>query len=422
MKKFFKEIVLSIKVGFFLAIRDIKRSSKWTTVLISFVMTLTFLNLIVVRGILVGLIEGSIIANRDRYSSNVLLTVLRDKNFIENSAEIVSYIKSLPMTDEVSERYVANGKLESGYKTKLGKNDTPDYINAQVSGIDPDQEDHLTDLRSFVIKGEYLSGDDDNYIMVGSSLLFNYTAVEQAGATPLKDVDAGDKVRLTVGGKTIEVTIKGVLKGKVDEVDRRIIMNDKKLRQMVGRNDLNVAEMSIKVKPGYTDEELKQAIVNQGFERFAKVQTSSEAVPKFVKDISLTFSILGNVIGSIGLAVATITIFIVIFVNAITRRKYIGILKGIGVSATSIEISYVFQALFYAVTGITIGVLVVFLVIKPFFDANPIDFPFSDGILVASISDVMIRAVVLIFATIVSGFLPARLIVKQNTLDAILGR
>ncbi len=422
MKKFFKEIVLSIKVGFFLAIRDIKRSSKWTTVLISFVMTLTFLNLIVVRGILVGLIEGSIIANRDRYSSNVLLTVLRDKNFIENSAEIVSYIKSLPMTEEVSERYVANGKLESGYKTKLGKNDTPDYINAQVSGIDPDQEDHLTDLRSFVIKGEYLSGDDDNYIMVGSSLLFNYTAIEQAGATPLKDVDAGDKVRLTVGGKTIEVTIKGVLKGKVDEVDRRIIMNDKKLRQMIGRNDLNVSEISIKVKPNYSDEQLKLAIVNQGFERFAKVQTSSEAVPKFVKDISLTFSILGNVIGSIGLAVATITIFIVIFVNAITRRKYIGILKGIGVSATSIEISYVFQALFYAVTGITIGVLIVFLVIKPFFDANPIDFPFSDGILVASIGDVMIRAVVLIFATIVSGFLPARLIVKQNTLDAILGR
>ena len=199
-------------------------------------------------------------------------------------------------------------------------------------------------------------------------------------------------------------------------------MNDKKLRQMIGRNDLNVAEIAIKVKPGYTDEDLKLAITNQGFERFAKIQTSSEAVPKFVKDISLTFSILGNVIGSIGLAVATITIFIVIFVNAITRRKYIGILKGIGVSSSAIEISYVFQALFYAITGIAVGIVIVFLVIKPYFDANPIDFPFSDGILVASLGDVMIRAVVLIFATIISGFLPARLIVKQNTLDAILGR
>ena len=176
------------------------------------------------------------------------------------------------------------------------------------------------------------------------------------------------------------------------------------------------------MKPGYTEEQLKQAIVNQGFERFAKVQTSEEAVPKFVKDISLTFSILGNVIGSIGLAVATITIFIVIFVNAITRRKYIGILKGIGINATAIEISYVFQALFYAISGITTGALIVFLLIKPYFDANPIDFPFSDGILVASPKDVLVRSAVLMLATVISGYLPARLIVKQNTLDAILGR
>lgn len=422
MKKNFQNILLAIKVGFFLATRDIKRSSKWTTVLISFVMTLTFLNLIVVRGILVGLIEGSIVANRDRFSSNVILTVLQDKDYIENSAEIVSYIKSLPMTEDVTERYVAPVKLESGYKTNLGPNDKPEYINAQIAGINPESEDNLTNLRNYLIKGKYLEKGDDDMVLVGSSLLFNYSAIEQAGSSPLKNVDVGDKIRMTLNGKTIEVTIKGVLKGKVDEIDRRVIMDEMHVRQMIGRNDLNVAEISVKAKSGYTEEQLKQAILNQGYDRFAKVQTSVEAVPKFVKDISLTFSILGNVIGSIGLAVATITIFIVIFVNAITRRKYIGILKGIGINATAIEISYVFQALFYAITGISVGILVVFLLIKPYFTANPINFPFSDGILVATPGDVFIRALVLIVATMISGYLPARLIVKQNTLDAILGR
>lgn len=422
MKKGLNSFFLATRVGFFLATKDIKRSSKWTTVLISFVMTLTFLNLIVVRGILVGLIEGSVVANRDRFSSNVILTVLQDKDYIENSAEIISYIKSLPMTEEVNERYVAPVKLESGYKTQLGPNDKPEYINAQIAGIDPETEDRLTGLKDYLVKGEYLEKGDDDMVLVGSSLLFNYSAIEQAGSSPLKNVDVGDKIRMTLGGKTIEVTIKGVLKGKVDEIDRRVIMDEMHVRQMIGRNDLNVAEISIKSKPGYSEEQIKELIVNQGYDRFAKVQTSVEAVPKFVKDISLTFSILGNVIGSIGLAVATITIFIVIFVNAITRRKYIGILKGIGINATAIEISYVFQALFYAITGISIGVLIVFLLIKPFFNANPIDFPFSDGILVASMSDVLVRAVVLIIATLVSGYLPARLIVKQNTLDSILGR
>lgn len=385
-------------------------------------MTLTFLNLIVVRGILVGLIEGSVQANRERFSSDVILTVLNDKDYIENTEEIINYIASLPITSNVSRRYVAPARIESGYKTVQKKDEKPEFINAQIAGISPEKEDNLTALKKYLVKGTYLEEGDDDMVLVGASLLFNYSAVEQAGSSPLKNVDVGDKVRLTVAGKTIEVTIKGVLKGKVDEIDRRIIMDERHVRQMIDRNDLNASEISVKMKPGYTEADLKKAITNQGFERFAKIQTSEEAVPKFVKDISLTFSILGNVIGSIGLAVATITIFIVIFVNAITRRKYIGILKGIGIKASAIEISYVFQALFYALTGISAGIAIVFLLIKPYFDANPINFPFSDGILVASPQDVLVRSGVLILATIISGYLPARLIVKQNTLDAILGR
>ena len=45
----------NIKVGWFLAKRELKRANIWTTTLIVLVMTLTFLNLIVVSGILVGL-------------------------------------------------------------------------------------------------------------------------------------------------------------------------------------------------------------------------------------------------------------------------------------------------------------------------------------------------------------------------------
>ena len=57
-KKKIDEFLISLKLGFFLAVRQIRRSNKATTALIIFVMTLTFLNLVVVRGVLVGLIEG----------------------------------------------------------------------------------------------------------------------------------------------------------------------------------------------------------------------------------------------------------------------------------------------------------------------------------------------------------------------------
>ncbi|HRH25228.1 MAG TPA: FtsX-like permease family protein, partial [Candidatus Paceibacterota bacterium] len=145
-------------------------------------------------------------------------------------------------------------------------------------------------------------------------------------------------------------------------------------------------------------------------------------IPQFLDQIKTTFSLLGNAISAIGLVVAAITIFIVIFVNAITRRRYIGILKGIGIAPRAIIISYILQSLLYALIGAIVGSILVFAFLKPFFDANPINFPFSDGILVATVSGTSIRVAILLMATIVAGYIPARIVIKQNTLSAILGR
>ena len=70
----------SFRVARFLAIRAIKNSSKWTTGLIIFVMVLTFLNLVVVSGILVGLIQGSETAFRERFIGDLAATKLDKKS------------------------------------------------------------------------------------------------------------------------------------------------------------------------------------------------------------------------------------------------------------------------------------------------------------------------------------------------------
>jgi ABC-type lipoprotein release transport system permease subunit len=199
-------------------------------------------------------------------------------------------------------------------------------------------------------------------------------------------------------------------------------MLDRELRKLIGRSDYNVDEIAIAISPNTDPEYVKGLLVAEGFDQFANIQTWEEAQPKFLNDIKVTFSLLGNLIGSIGLAVAAITIFIIIFVNAITRRRFIGILKGIGVRSGAIEISYVIQSLFYAVCGIAIGSLIIFAFLKPYIAAHPINFPFSDGILVATVIGTSVRGTILLIATLIAGYIPARIVVKQNTLDAILGR
>ena len=87
---------LNIRIGFFLALRQIKRASLWTTSLIVFVMVLTFLNLVVVSGILVGLIEGSITGWHDQYTGDILISSLSSKDYIENSNNVLGVLKNTP--------------------------------------------------------------------------------------------------------------------------------------------------------------------------------------------------------------------------------------------------------------------------------------------------------------------------------------
>lgn len=413
----------NFSIGYFLAYRDVKKANIWTTLLIVTVMVLTFLNLIVVSGILVGLIEGAVVANRDRYSSDVFISTPLKKNYIENTGEILDFIKTYPGVVAYASRYSESGKIETNYKNRTRLTDEPDQAGASVAGIDPIAENNLTGISKYILEGEFLTPEDTDSIVIGANLLYKYTPIEAPGFQTLKDVEVGSKVRLILNGNTREVTVKGIIKAKADSIDQRVFMVDTYMKKLIGRNDFNVDEISIKVNPSVTTaEQIKQALIEQGFDQYAKIQTWEDAQPKFLKDIQTTFALLGNMIGTIGLAVACITIFIIIFVNAITRRRFIGILKGIGINSQAIEISYVIQSLFYALSGIVIGAIIVFGFLKPYIGAHPVNFPFSDGILVATVSGTMIRAVILLLATLVAGYIPARIVVKQNTLDAILGR
>jgi ABC-type lipoprotein release transport system permease subunit len=385
-------------------------------------MVLTFLNLVVISGILVGLIEGSVNANKQYYTSDIIVSKLQDKDYIENTPFITNILDNMTEVETYSARYLEGGKIEAGYKEKSDDKKSTNYASTNFTGINPEKENELTGIKKFIIEGSFLQPDDFDQVVLGAYLLEQYFPVESPGFTTLKNVGVGSKVRIKIGSSTREVTVKGILKTKVDEISMRLFMPEKQLRSLIGRTDYNVDEIAIKLKPGIDPVMFKQKLLSYNIGMYARVQTFEDAQPKFLKDIKDTFALLGNVISAIGLAVAIITVFIVIFINAITRRKFIGILKGIGISGQAIEMSYVMQSLFYAICGSSIGLIMVFGFLVPFFNAHPINFPFSDGILVATAFGTGVRVVLLTVATMIAGYVPARMIVRRNTLDSILGR
>ncbi len=412
----------ALRVGILLGIRQIQRASVWTTGLIIFVMTLTFLNLIAVSGILVGLIEGAEVAVRQSSLGDIAVSPRESEDRILETTAFTKRLDTYPEVATYSVRYTGGATIEANYKERRDLKGERDTATVIVNGIDPVREDAMTDLSQYVIEGEYLKPNEEGYILLGVYYLERYAENFGDIFDTIGDVKPGDTVRVTVGDISKEMVVKGIIESKVDEINLAMFMNELEFRRLFGRIDRNADQIVIRTVSPEDNLTVATAMRESGLDEFAKIQTFEEGLPKFLIDIKKTFNVLGTFIGSIGIVVASITIFIIIFINAVSRRRHIGILKGIGIDRRAIEIAYVMQAAFYALCGSLIGALLTYGVLVPYFDANPIQFPFSDGILSADPFDTLIKFIILFITTLIAGFVPAWIIARQNTLNAILGR
>ena len=410
------------RIGLLLGLRQIQRASIWTNILIVFVMALTFLNLIAVSGILVGLIVGSERALQEKSLGDIIVTERDEENTIINTPAFTRALDTIPEISGYTVRYKTGAKVEANYKTRRDLSIDKNIISGSLVGIDPGKENAATKLSNNVVDGAYLEPDEEGYLLLGALNIDRFTAGFADITGSLKNVYPGDTVRVTVGQNSKEFIVKGIINGKAGEVSRSIYIPERELRRLSNRVSLDAEEIAIRLQPDTDAIIVKSALVNLGLGDQAKIRTFKEALPKFLVDIKNTFNVLGTLIGSIGIIVASITIFIIIFINALARRRFIGILKGIGIDRKAIEIAYVIQAGIYALTGSIIGVIITYAVLVPYFDAHPINFPFSDGILVAEPIGTLIRFLVLFLITLIAGYIPAWMIARGNTLNAILGR
>ncbi|HCC05417.1 TPA: hypothetical protein DEP58_03900 [Patescibacteria group bacterium] len=421
-------VLRSLRVGFFLMVRYVRHGSSWASLLIITIMFLTFLNVIVVRGVLVGLPVGASISYEKEYSGSVLITPLPDQRHIDRTKLVESTLTSIEGYRAHSARYLASAVIRANYERPQKETRLPDQVGTAVVGIDPLLEDEVTGLRDLVVEGTYLTEHDETGVLLGSQLLEQYAGeTPEAGGTPdttgsLENVVPGSEVRITIGEVVGTYTVLGIVEGKVGENSRRIYMNGERLRKILGGSIDKKDEIAIDLMPSTSVDGYVAKLNASGIGEYAIVQSAQDSQGQFLDDITQTFDLLGTGIGLIGIVVAAITVFIMVFIVALNRQKQIGILKGIGINRLAIESSYVFLSILYALVGISLGLLVLYFLITPYITAHPIDFPFADGVLVAPWNDTFVRSLILIVTTLFAGYIPARMIVQKNTINAILGR
>lgn len=431
----------NVRVGLFLAKRHIRGANKWSTSLIVFVMLLTFLNLVVISGVLEGIVVGSIEGVREKGYGAVYISPREGLSYIERSQSIERALKSDSRVESFAARYQSSVNIisEKEFSNVANERENRKVITSSVYGVDPEIEKQVIGLDKNILEGSYFSkNSNSNEILIGSALLSKYSPF---GDFVLEDVEVGDFVYISFSNRSISLQeqttltgtpenseddykkykIIGVFRTKVGELDVSLIMNRNEVRLTVPQPGNNATSIAVRLTD-FADADAVRDALKADFSKNARIETPNEYLGTFLDDIRTVFRTIGNIVGAIGLIVSSITIFIIIFVTATSREKYIGILKAIGLSPNSIKISYILYAMFFAVLGTTIGLILLFVFIAPFFAANPIPFPFSDGVLYVTKEGLFVQISLILISTFFAGLIPASRVIKKPAIDSVRGR
>jgi putative ABC transport system permease protein len=396
------------KVSFFLASRSIARGNKGITIFTVFVLTLIFVQLVLFSSILAGVTLKFNELMVDYQTGNVVVEPKEEARYIENASALQKKIESLPEVVGTSARLKATGNFR--YKEK--------EIGGTVYGIDPADETFVTGLEGAMISGEFLSRPDRGEVILGREVSGGYGALMESRS--LGGVEVGDTIELTVSGKTREFRVKGIYTTLFFLADAGAYISRADMEDMLGVENRDYAqEIAIKTTAGTDEYATRNALLSLGIRENIRTWHEFAGILRLIEN---TLGLVRNIMNAIGLLIAFVIIFVVIYVNIVNKKRQIGVQKAIGIEQNVIVASFVLQAMLYAGTGIILGYAFVRFGLVPYTVSHPIQVPLGDLSLKLDDAEAVNRAVLLFLASIVGSVIPAYKLAQKDLLDLIWGK
>ncbi len=386
-------------LGWRLMRQYIVRGRKWTLALTTLLVAVAFINLAFASSLLTGITHAIEYQVKSLMVGEIYLDAKEPGKFIANADEKVAAIKRIDgvrMADKVL-----------SFDTLLVYGDA--YTRAAVNVVDPKTFGETLDIEKHIESGAFLKNDDE--IVLGSRLLVR---------TALDGAKVGDTISMKINGKDIKVKVGGISNTKYIYADDAAYVSCALWQKISGEANSTAATMIIVRAANGKDNEIKKALENLKYPD-VRIHDWRDAA-SYMDTISGSFISLDAIMLLVGIIIAAVTIFIVIYVDIINKRRQIGIQRAIGVKPRVIVFSYVLLSLFYAVCGVAAGLAIFFGGLVPFFLAHPFRLPIADVTLYVSPPQLVFRAEIVLVVAIISGAIPAVMASRMKMLDAILGR
>jgi putative ABC transport system permease protein len=411
----------NFKTSGFLAFKSILKGNRWTLIMIILVMAFSFINLVFVSSILSGVMKTLDNQLVDTLYANVIIDPEEDEYYLEKVNRMESKIIQVDGITGVSPHLNTTGFIEYRWKEKTSQSDKGKSGSWEVIGIDPEKEASVTIIPDSIIEGSYLDPDDRDQILLGVEIAGNEGASSSDFLT-LGGVEIGDEVRMTYpNGVQREYTVKGIFRVReTTRADRQAFVTRTEMASALGRTVFSerASQILIKTGPGVDENLVVQDLKAIGIA--GEIRTWEE-YGSSMRGIISTFEIIGSLVGVIGLVVAAVVMFIVIYIGVINRKKQIGILRAIGIPQNSIVGSYLIQAIFYVGAGIIVGWLIFRFAIIQYFVIYPLDLPI--GLVTLSLKSEALGGWIsgLLVAGVLAGLIPALTIMRESIIKSIWG-
>lgn len=407
--------ITDIKTAFFIAYKTIIRGHKSTILLIIFILSLSFFNLMFVSGFLSGFSNGITESMIDTSTAHIIIMPQEKptrKNFIIDQSSVRAQIGTIPGVVATTSHYQLGGSLAYDKEN----NGNFKYVSAPIIGINQLEEKNVFTITENMVSGEFPDNLAKDEIILGANLSGGFGTTQ---TTDLGGANVGDKVQVTYSnGTTRTYTIKGIFKITVGGIGDSAFISSKEAEVVLATYN-NASEIMVKV-------DLSQNTLDEYFSKIKEILPELK-IEKYTSRLSTVgiliaaFDLIAIIVIVISIIVAAITIFVMIYVNAVSKRRQIGILKAIGIKESIIEFSYTLQSIFYAFLGILGGLIVIFFIVIPFLSIRPIPMPFGDAELIYTPVGVFINVLSLVIAGILAGFIPAKIVTRENILKSIWG-
>ena len=401
----------------FIARKSISRGSKSMLALMIFILALSFLDMMFISGVLSGITDSQMHALRNYMSADINISPQQQptlKQYIPNQAQLRAQIQTLPGIIATARHYNMAGSL-SFDKDKTGQFK---IVSGAIIGIDPENEWKVLTLNTLLIRGQNLAPGDTDQILLSSSLAGGYGAIARQGSD-LGGVKVGDKIRITYANGSIRTyNVKGIYNDIMGIAETFITSNEAESILSIHDSASHIlVKANINRVPITTYEsKIVELAPNLYIQNYNDLLGSFASFLKALNFIQL-------IVGAISVIVAAITIFVLIYVNAINKRRQIGILKAIGIKKSIIVNAYIIQSIFYTVCGVSAGLFLVFGILQPLLIAYPV--PVVVGLMNLTLVYTTLPVALGIISFFIAGFfagrIPSNLVARQDILKAIWG-